>query len=517
MVHIQQLFENILLCMKKVNLVLILKLVTITFSTWFCVLTMDEAWRNATNEAQEHDNLHIQRLESTKRLAEISKKEEDTKVKVARTLVHHICKTGQLKETFCESINTLTLGKAIKVLQHFPEYEADYRHQEPHALTLAESYVKGEAIDTIRLTTEKLENCTFTYWQHICILMAYGFVIVIQILTLKFSSKVLNTILFGIVFIISCDFSYEVDQEEIYDEVSSDRKPDALVFIWLFGLIMMVESYAKSQKKKSLQDIQSVSHSMLFLLCSRGNKADQEELRASISNFSSENGINDIKNGNTIFHIAVRNCNLDIMKILCAQQNIDLTLRNSDGNNVFDMAVVNNDLTMLEYLLGQAQPDHSAIINAIEKRNIKMIELLRSKLPSKVLAKVMDPLDRFCDGVKELEKKNLYNRRNIQTEVNNCKTTIIRILKSEPKGFSDTEVANQRRSYNCTVCWEEILPPREIFACSQDHLICNTCLCNVKDSSKNSCPSCRESFDKNPPRRRKDYELWNSNNRSAGN
>ena len=58
--------------------------------------------------------------------------------------------------------------------------------------------------------------------------------------------------------------------------------------------------------------------------------------------------------------------------------------------------------------------------------------------------------------------------------------------------------------HECPICDEPLIFPRKIFACRQDHLICNQCLEKLPGSS---CPSrCNQDFIKDPPKRRLDYE-----------
>ena len=67
--------------------------------------------------------------------------------------------------------------------------------------------------------------------------------------------------------------------------------------------------------------------------------------------------------------------------------------------------------------------------------------------------------------------------------------------------------------FECPICFEEMRAGTQIFACTKDHLICNSCLNKGKLSA---CPQCREDFVKVPPRRHLILEKMASEMSSKG-
>ena len=52
--------------------------------------------------------------------------------------------------------------------------------------------------------------------------------------------------------------------------------------------------------------------------------------------------------------------------------------------------------------------------------------------------------------------------------------------------------------FECPVCFDTIQAPKGILACTNDHYLCSTC---HKDCQIQSCPICRDSFEKSKPLR----------------
>ena len=91
---------------------------------------------------------------------------------------------------------------------------------------------------------------------------------------------------------------------------------------------------------------------------------------------------------------------------------------------------------------------------------------------------------------------------NAETNLELHKSIIIERL--ETLSCSKPEV--WKKEYSCPICFEDMKPPLQIYACAQDHFICSVCL---KQNSDNLCPMCRDDFNKNPATRRPLAEKWN--------
>ena len=102
-------------------------------------------------------------------------------------------------------------------------------------------------------------------------------------------------------------------------------------------------------------------------------------------------------------------------------------------------------------------------------------------------------------------------------EIVNKHTTEIRAIESR-----NTDYERQKREYEfyekcfqegnfnviikdlnkeCPICFEEMLPPKKIFQCSQGHLLCDICFKKVSESTK-VCPFCKRDVVTTPIRNR---------------
>ena len=56
--------------------------------------------------------------------------------------------------------------------------------------------------------------------------------------------------------------------------------------------------------------------------------------------------------------------------------------------------------------------------------------------------------------------------------------------------FSRRKLQCNNLNKECPICFEEMLPPKKIFQCSQGHLLCEICFKKVSESTK-LCPFCK--------------------------
>ena len=59
------------------------------------------------------------------------------------------------------------------------------------------------------------------------------------------------------------------------------------------------------------------------------------------------------------------------------------------------------------------------------------------------------------------------------------------------------------KEFECPVCFDIMLPPKKIGACSKDHYLCGTCIMSL---TNRRCPECREDFNRIKPTRRRKAE-----------
>ncbi len=73
------------------------------------------------------------------------------------------------------------------------------------------------------------------------------------------------------------------------------------------------------------------------------------------------------------------------------------------------------------------------------------------------------------------------------------------LLSKAPEGSNGAVLSQIRDCLECPVCSEEMGVCSRIYACSNDHWICEWCL---DDPRIRSCPTCREAFERVAPKRR---------------
>jgi transposase-like protein len=65
--------------------------------------------------------------------------------------------------------------------------------------------------------------------------------------------------------------------------------------------------------------------------------------------------------------------------------------------------------------------------------------------------------------------------------------------------ISLSEMTDIVEEFDCPVCFDQMVSPKKIYSCSNDHYICSICLADPKIFQ---CPQCREDFVINNPTRR---------------
>ena len=116
-------------------------------------------------------------------------------------------------------------------------------------------------------------------------------------------------------------------------------------------------------------------------------------------------------------------------------------------------------------------------------------------------------LNEICRLVRDKKTKG-----NVSKEVNRQKNLAIKCFQVRKTDKIDSGVEKEKPKVTdseliceCPICFEDLAPPTKIYACKEDHLVCDKCLEEWK-RKKNNCPECRQDFNQIPPERRIDYE-----------
>ena len=224
--------------------------------------------------------------------------------------------------------------------------------------------------------------------------------------------------------------------------------------------------------------------------------------------------------GNTALHLAILGNHLSTVQILMVKfgSKIDGTFVNKDGQNALDLAIIGKNPNIISTLLDHYQPRLSSLALAIQHDEVRWIRDFMPKLQElydPALVQLVVHLSRFCALTLESQRKDLRKDRRKMVNKNReaYKKIILEILTNfhekkqeivEPIEDIDEEIEIDGRlvelinEFECPVCSELMISPLQIFACSNDHFICSTCLAEPQIKE---CPLCREDFKKKPQRR----------------
>ena len=222
--------------------------------------------------------------------------------------------------------------------------------------------------------------------------------------------------------------------------------------------------------------------------------------------------------GNTPLHLAILGNHLSSVQILMVKfgKKIDGTFLNQDGHHALDLAIIGKNANIITTLLEYYKPSLSSLALAVQHDEVRWVRDFMPKLQELYdpeLVQLVVHLSRFCSLTLESKRKDLRKER--KKAVNKNREAYKKIIVETLKNFNgkqkmeklekpepDFVVEKNERLINefeCPVCSEVMVPPLQIFACSNDHFICSIC---VLEPSIKECPICREDFNKKKPKRR---------------
>ena len=219
------------------------------------------------------------------------------------------------------------------------------------------------------------------------------------------------------------------------------------------------------------------------------------------------------KNGDMPLHLAISRQNVAIVKVITSEfeDDIDTSLRNKEDHDALDLAIMNHKIKTTSILASVISVANQASFSSL----CLALKTDQDDICIRLIAKIPKPLfsDDPCLETDLLKFKKLFNQLkpqksnngNSYSEMGNLqihKSILISRLEALARDKSET----WKKEFSCPVCFEDMKPPLQIYACIQDHFICSDCLEIQKD---NRCPMCRDDFTKNPASRRPLAEKWN--------
>jgi hypothetical protein len=264
-------------------------------------------------------------------------------------------------------------------------------------------------------------------------------------------------------------------------------------------------------KNTNRESISWFHHSCLY-----GHK---DNLKKIITKFKDDIDVNSVSiKGNTGLHLAIEGGHFSIVQILLStfKNDINLTSTNDDGHNAIDLAVVYYRRDILNLLLKNKLPKVSSLIVAIKCNHSDLATIIYDKLQKMFEDDIsLKPMfDRYFELNKEVDNKSITEerleicQRNIEAYVTIICNCLVNkhTLSSHPaelkestnpgKFTTDKKVSDE---FECPVCFEQMISPKKIYSCSNDHYICSICLADPKITH---CPQCREDFAIITPTRR---------------
>ena len=239
----------------------------------------------------------------------------------------------------------------------------------------------------------------------------------------------------------------------------------------------------------------------LFNYCNEGEKAKMKDI---IRKHGQSIDINATKNGRTLLHIAAQGGHQEILQTLIKRykDKIDGSIRNNNGDTVLDVAIQRKNADIINLILEICKPDMRSLILAVKNDQEKIIRRICCQIQERI--EQDSDIERLCLLLEEVKNKTTKKARRdqIKRNIQIHKQVILEGLEKS-KVKSEDKKANIRLEFECPICCDEINPPLQIFACSNDHFLCSECLGN---SGIQSCPICREDFSQHKPTRRRAAE-----------
>jgi len=200
------------------------------------------------------------------------------------------------------------------------------------------------------------------------------------------------------------------------------------------------------------------------------------------------------KNGFAAIHYAVIYNSLECLKILLQTDTIDVNLKNSAGSTAAMMCLIENRKEMFMVMMESAKVDVS-IKNAKNKtleeiaRSMSDTEALRSLqtlAASKNTKREMFMTILECAKV-DVSIKNAENKTLEEIARTKSDTEALKLLPGTMEHQVQTNMQRQiRRSKECPVCMDDLVPDRELYQCIRGHIICENCKPRIQQ-----CPKCR--------------------------
>ncbi len=252
-----------------------------------------------------------------------------------------------------------------------------------------------------------------------------------------------------------------------------------------------------------------------FQACQSGNLAMLKDFikEESIEDFNARDTKHDNDTG---LIMACRNDHLSVVQLLLdnGRSKIDPNLQDGVGESPLIISskldhhrIVARLLRCETLHLGEGNGE-KAILAAIQEDHYRIAMMIKTCMQKRNIKLKSDNLSTFLARILSLSKdiQKIKNDTAAKAEklekLRQYKVLILQSMSnpSSPKETSisqDEVIMEELRSYSdCDICFDS-MADRKIFACSNDHWMCQFC----KDTSGNECPFCKDDFGKNPPRR----------------
>ena len=285
---------------------------------------------------------------------------------------------------------------------------------------------------------------------------------------------------------------------------------EALFEFFEWSYLRMIQQPQEDMVDLRLKSKNALDLEKLFNYCTQGDKV---KVRDAIRKYGQSIDINALRNGSTLLHVAVKGGHKDILEILLKRYKdvVDGSIKNNDGHTALDTAILRKNPDIINLVLDVTKPDIHSLILAVKSNQEKTIRKISSLIEEQVEQK--SDLERLCSLLEEMKDRKIKKERKDQVKRNIQIFKQVILESLEENKPSITSDANIRLEFECPICCDEMNPPLEIFACSNDHFLCSECLGNA---GIQSCPICREDFSQSKPTRRHAAErirqsLLNSN------
>ena len=420
------------------------------------------------------------------------------------------CATGKLDYSVCNDPMEIGFDESLQLLHsdtHFRKHVEEYNLLDVRFKGGPdEALQNADKADKLKKSWHNLNAVSWRLFWHIYRFVTFGILVTIQVKSTFFNGSSRSYPSYPIVY-MSTLTTYSLYFASLWIFGGAENQAQIIVYFWMFAVIFNLKYIFSSTTEEERMD-----PNIIFKLCSSGNQKDRETLMKMLSNqtLTSNIDINSRQKGKSALHLAVEKNHFTIVQDLIRTfgDKIDLSTCNRDGHTALDLAVISKNVKILKILLEIPSKIATTILTpsmviALKNDNTKIIQILMPKLQESM----KNTFQRICDILIVLKRKDVPNRKKLTSELESLKNRAINDLTKENLPTEMSNVNGEEEScsdHECPICDEPLIFPRKIFACRQDHLICNQCLEKLPGSS---CPSrCNQDFIKDPPKRRLDYE-----------